>query len=148
LYYLKNVVPALARFGSGSPRFALEMAALVLVGIGLGAVHASFYGGTGERARKVLGVGLATLGLFGATNYVLAPKGDVKLAWLSDEAAAVGVARAAGRPLLVDFAASWCIPCREFEVKVFSRPEVAEAMQRFTLLRVDLSREDDDPALG
>ncbi len=148
LYYLKNVVPALARFGSGSPRFALEMAALVLVGIGLGAVHASFHGGGAERARKALGVGLATLGLFGATNYLLAPKGDVKLAWLADEPAAVGQARAAGRPLLVDFAASWCIPCREFEVKVFSRPDVAQAMQRFTLLRVDLTREDDDPALG
>jgi thioredoxin:protein disulfide reductase len=148
LYYLKNVAPALARFGSGTPRFALEMAALVLVGIGLGAVHASFHGGAAERARKVLGVGLATVGLFGATNYLLAPKGDIKLAWLSDEAAAVDAARTAGRPLLVDFAASWCIPCREFEVKVFSRPEVAQAMQRFTLLRVDLSREDDDPSLG
>ena len=148
LYYLKNVVPALAHFGSGSPRFALEMAALVLGGIGLGAIHASFHGGAGERARKLLGVGLATVGLFGATNYLLAPKGDVKLAWLADEPTAVGEARAAGRPLLVDFAASWCIPCREFEVKVFSRPDVAQAMQRFTLLRVDLSREDDDPALG
>lgn len=148
LYYLKNVVPALGRFGSGSTRFALEMAALVLVGIGLGAVHASFHGGGAERARKALGVGLATLGLFGVTNYLLAPKGDVKLAWLADEATAVGQARAAGRPLLVDFAASWCIPCREFEVKVFSRPEVADAMQRFTLLRVDLSREDEDPALA
>jgi len=148
LYYLKNVVPALAHFGSGSPRFALGMAALVLVGIGLGAIHASFHGSAGERARKALGVGLATLGLFGATNYLLAPKGDVKLAWLADEPTAVGQARAAGRPLLVDFAASWCIPCREFEVKVFSRPDVAQAMQRFTLLRVDLSREDEDPALG
>jgi thiol:disulfide interchange protein DsbD len=148
LYYLKNVVPALARFGSGSPRFALTMAALVLVGVGLGAVHASFHGGPAERVRKALAVGLVTIGVFGATNYLLAPKGDVKLAWLSDEPAAVAAAHAAGRPLLVDFAASWCVPCREFEVKVFSRPEVARAMQRFTLLRVDVSREDEDPALG
>lgn len=148
LYYLKNVVPALARFGSGTTHFALEMAALVLVGVGLGAVHASFHGGAGERVRKALAVGLSTIGLFGATNYLLAPKGDIKLAWLSDERAAVVAARAAGRPLLVDFAASWCLPCREFEVKVFSRPEVATELQRFTLLRVDLTREDDDPALG
>jgi thioredoxin:protein disulfide reductase len=148
LYYLKNVVPPLARFGSGTPRFALEMAALVLVGIGLGAVHASFHGGPTERVRKALAVGLATVGIFGATNYLLAPKGDVKLAWLSDEPSAVAASRAAGRPLLVDFAANWCLPCREFEVKVFSRPEVATAMQRFTLLRVDLTHEDDDPALG
>ena len=148
LYYLKNVVPQLARFGSGTPRFALTMGALVLLGLGLGAVHASFHGSVAERMRKVLAVGLATVGIFGATNYVLAPKGDVKLAWLSDEPAAVASARAAGRPLLVDFAATWCVPCREFEVKVFSRPDVAAAMQRFTLLRVDVSREDEDPALG
>ena len=31
---------------------------------------------------------------------------------------------------------------------MFARPEVAEAMHRFTLLRVDLSHEDDEPALG
>jgi thioredoxin:protein disulfide reductase len=148
LYYLKNVVPQLARFGSGTPGFALTMGALVLLGLALGAVHASFHGNVAERVRKVLAVGLATIGIFGATNYLLAPKGDVKLAWLSDEPAAVASARAAGRPLLVDFAASWCVPCREFEVKVFSRPDVAAAMQRFTLLRVDVSREDEDPALG
>jgi thiol:disulfide interchange protein DsbD len=148
LYYLKNVVPALARFGSGTTRFAVEMAALVLVGVGLGAVHASFHGGAAERVRKALAVGLTTIGLFGATNYLLAPMGDVELAWLSDEPTAVAAARAAGRPLLVDFAASWCLPCREFEVKVFSRPEVAAELQRFTLLRVDLTREDDDPTLG
>jgi thioredoxin:protein disulfide reductase len=148
LYYLKNVVPALAHFGSGQARFALAMAGLVLLGIGLGAVHASFHGGVAERARKALAVALVTIGLFGATNYLLAPKGNVALRWMTDEPAAVAASHAAGRPLLIDFAASWCIPCREFEVRVFSRPEVAEAMGRFTLLRVDLSREDEDPALG
>ena len=148
LYYLKNVVPALARFGSGKMVFAIEMAGLVATGILLGAVHASFHGGAAERARKALGVALATLGLFGATNYLLAPKGDIALAWMTDEPAAVAASLAARRPLLVDFGASWCLPCREFEVRVFSRPDVAEAMQRFTLLRVDLSREDEDPALG
>ncbi len=148
LYYLKNVVPALARFGSGKATFALEMAALVVAGILLGAVNASFHGGTAERARKALAVALTTLGLFGVTNYLLAPKGNIELAWMTDEPAAVAAAHAAGRPLLIDFAASWCIPCHEFDVRVFSRPEVAESMGRFTLLRVDLSREDQNPALG
>ena len=91
------------------------------------------------------GVALATVGLFGLTNYLLTPKGSIELAWHSDEAAAVAEARASNRPLLVDFAASWCLPCKEFEVKVFSRPEVAEVMRGYTLLRVDLSHEDDDP---
>jgi thiol:disulfide interchange protein DsbD len=148
LYYLKNVVPALTRFTSPSPRFILGMGALVLAGVALGAVHASFHGGAGERLRKGFGVALATIGLFGTTNYVLTPKGSIQLAWHSDEAAAIAEARAANRPLLVDFAASWCLPCKEFEVKVFARPEVAQVMRGYTLLRVDASNEADDPHVG
>ena len=147
LYYLKNVVPPLEHFTSRALRVAGVMAALVLAGVALGAVHLTFHDGAAARARKGLGVLLATVGLFGLTNYVLTPKGNVELAWLHDEAAAVADARAAGRPLLVDFMASWCLPCKEFELKVFSRPEVAEAMQRYTLLRIDLTHEEDDPAL-
>jgi thiol:disulfide interchange protein DsbD len=150
LYYLKNVAPPLEHFTSRELRFAGLMAALVVGGVALGAVHLSFHDGFAVRARKAVGVALATIGLFGATNYVLTPKGTAELAlhWLGDEAAALADARAAGRPLLVDFRANWCLPCKEFEVKVFSRPEIAEAMGRFTLLRVDLTHEDDEPALA
>jgi thiol:disulfide interchange protein DsbD len=150
LYYLKNVAPPLEHFTSLHLRFAGLMAALVVGGVALGAVHLSFHDGFAVRARKAVGVALATIGLFGATNYVLTPKGTAELAlqWIGDEAAAVADARAVGRPLLVDFRANWCLPCKEFEVRVFSRPEIAEAMGRFTLLRVDLTHEDDEPALA
>jgi thiol:disulfide interchange protein DsbD len=147
LYYLKNVVPALERFTSAEPRFAALMGAAVLGGIALGAVHLSFHDGTAARARKGLGVALSVIGAFGLINYVLTPKGPVQLAWLRDEPAAVADAKANERPLLIDFMANWCLPCKEFEVKVFSRPDVAREMQKHTLLRVDLTHEEDDPAL-
>ena len=44
--------------------------------------------------------------------------------------------------------ADWCTPCKELDVKVFSKREVAEVMTRFTLLRVDMSKANDEPALG
>src|SRR5262249_5199229 len=128
LYYLKNVVPPLEHFTSRQLRFAGVMAALVAAGALLGAVHLTFHDALAARLRKGLGVALAVVGLFGLTNWVLTPKGAGELRWLADEPAAVADARAAGRPLLVDFRANWCLPCKEFEVKVFSRPEVAEAM--------------------
>jgi thiol:disulfide interchange protein DsbD len=146
LYFLKNVAPPLARFTSTKPIFEGTMLALIVIGIAAGAIHLSFHGSALERARKLAGVVLLTVGLFGTINYVLTPKG--KLIWFSDEAAAVADARAAGRPLIVDFAADWCLPCKEFDVKVFSRPEVEAEMRRFTLLRVDLSKGDDEPPLA
>jgi thiol:disulfide interchange protein DsbD len=148
LYYLKNVVPALAHFTSPSPRFAIVMAAMIVGGLALGAIHKTFYGGALEKARKVFGVGLVTVGLLGAINYAFTPKGEIQLAWLTDETAALAQARAAGRPVLVDFSADWCTPCKELDVKVFSKREVAEVMTRFTLLRVDMSKANDEPALG
>ena len=146
LYFLKNVFPPLTRFTSAKPAFEATMAALSLLGIAVGAIHLSFYGGALQRGRKALGVALLTIGLFGSINYALTPKG--KLVWLSDETAAIADARAAGRPLIVDFAADWCLPCKEFDVKVFSRPDVETEMRRFTLLRIDLSKGDDEPPLA
>jgi thioredoxin:protein disulfide reductase len=145
-YFLKNVLPPLAHFASAKPVFELTMVALVVLGIAVGAIHLGFYGPALERGRKAVGIALVTIGLFGSINYVLTPKG--KLVWLSDETAALADARAAGRPLIVDFAADWCLPCKEFDVKVFSRPDVEAEMRRFTLLRVDLSKGDDELPLA
>jgi thiol:disulfide interchange protein DsbD len=147
LYYLKNVVPSLGHLTGRTPAFVAVMAALVVAGAAVGAIHLSFHDSVLARLRKGAGVALATIGLFGVTNYVLTPKGSVELAWLRDEPAALAASRASGRPMLVDFMASWCLPCREFEVKVFSRPEVAEEMRKLTLLRVDLTHEDEDQKL-
>jgi thiol:disulfide interchange protein DsbD len=119
---------------------------VVVAGLALGAIHLSFHDAWSVRLRKAGGIAFAVVGLFALTNFVLTPK--VELAWLHTEPEAVKIARDSGRPLVVDFMADWCLPCKEMDVQVFSHPEVVSELEAFTLVRVDLSREDDFPALA
>lgn len=48
-------------------------------------------------------------------------------------------ARAAGRPVIVDYYADWCTDCVRMERATFSNPEVRAAMGRFVLLQADVT---------
>jgi len=45
-----------------------------------------------------------------------------------------------GRPILIDFYADWCLPCRELDRFTFSDPAVLEEARRFVMLKADLTQ--------
>jgi thiol:disulfide interchange protein DsbD len=60
----------------------------------------------------------------------------------------VSVARAAGRPVMLDFYADWCVSCKEMERYTFTDPGVQGALAHAVLIQADVTANDaEDQAL-
>jgi thiol:disulfide interchange protein DsbD len=59
--------------------------------------------------------------------------------WSAYSEAHLEQAAAQSRPVLIDFYADWCIPCKELDKLTFPQPEVVEMSRKFVMLKVDLT---------
>lgn len=64
------------------------------------------------------------------------------LEWTTDVYTAFEKARQESRHVLMDWSAEWCDECKKMEREAFSRPDIREAMERYVLLRVDVTELD------
>jgi thiol:disulfide interchange protein DsbD len=155
-YFLKAPFPQLAILARPGTQFLGIMAAGVIVGIALGAVHLWWDdGGMVVKLRKGIGVFativcgfllVAGLDMPREAPITAAQDGKRLLTWLHSEETATAMAKAESRPLMVDFTAEWCGACKKMAKETFADPRVMEKAGHFVAVKVDAT-DDEDPQI-
>lgn len=66
------------------------------------------------------------------------------VAWQPYSEKLLSETRSLRKPVIIDFYADWCAPCRELDEVTFHDPEVVKQAERdFVMIKIDLTRKGD-----
>ncbi|HEX6790003.1 MAG TPA: cytochrome c biogenesis protein CcdA [Candidatus Krumholzibacteria bacterium] len=136
LYFLRHVIGDIAYY-------ALLGALLVVGGVMLGfvsKVHSSTL--WFAAFRRLIGVAAPLYGLYMALapGHILGRQETGPSSWPPYAEVELTRAVAEKRPVVIDFSADWCLPCKELEHKTFSQDEVVAKTRNFVTLKADLTQ--------
>lgn len=91
------------------------------------------------KAFKLVKITLSLL-IIAAAVYMIIPqqKNSPQWTYFSDEV--YGASLTANQPMIIDFYADWCIPCKELDSFTFSDSRIIEETKRFSAIKVDMTK--------
>ena len=98
---------------------------------------------TDTTAFKIVKPAIGVLFLaFAVWVLIPAKQPEVQIEWQKYSQEALNQADIQNRPVIIDFYADWCIPCKELDKFTFSDPAVIENASGFVTLKADLTQND------
>jgi thiol:disulfide interchange protein DsbD len=125
IYFLRALI--------GETFFRYGVAASLLIG----AIY--LFASRAPRGR-VMRLSCAILLLVAGVAFAVPPRKGAEVAWQKYDAQLLA---AKGKPVIIDFYADWCIPCKELDAKTFPNATVAKELDRFVRVKADLTNADD-----
>ena len=116
----------------GEVVFRYGVAASLLVG----AAFLFFF--SRSQGAAVWRIGIAMLLLASGIAFAI-PRKSTGVTWTPYDPKALASARQAGKPVVIDFYADWCLPCKELDANTFSDEAVIAELDRFVRLKADLT---------
>ena len=124
VYFLRPLI--------GDEAFRWGVAASLLIG-------AIFIFVSRTKGATALRYGVAVLLLVSGVAFAI-PKRELEgVKWAKYAPSALAEARAAGKPVVIDFYADWCLPCKELDQKTFTDKTVIAELDRFVRVKADLT---------
>jgi thiol:disulfide interchange protein DsbD len=121
----------------GDDAFRWGFAASLLIG----AIFLFAKKSAGPQGGRALRLACASILLVVGAYAAIPPQTKESVSWQKYDRAAITASK---KPVVIDFYADWCLPCKELDEKTFTDPAVISELNRFTRVKANLTNDKDE----